>query len=151
MNLLLVLPKLFIYELFQIFLNLLDHDESFESSIGLFEHKCCDKVELVGDPREVAALEFEENDPIGNNLIEGGLLTNFIVKSFVVPQSVAKHLEEGEHLQLLDLLVVHQLIEDREEDGGIDYLGIVYHDFIQHLEKVVLHLHVLLLRNAEEV
>jgi hypothetical protein len=144
-NLFFLLPKVFIDELFEVLVDLLNHDYAFEDSGGLFLHEAGDEVELALYCIEISAFKFEEDDPVGNYLIEGCLLPNFVVERLVIPEAVAEHLEKGQHFERVYLLVVHQLVKNGEEDGRVDYLWVDDDDLVEHLEDVVFCFDILLL------
>lgn len=88
-------------------MDLLYHDYPLEYSGGLFFHKIRDEVKFALNCIEVSALKLKENDPIRHDLVERCLFANLVVECFIIPKSIAEHLEERKHLKRLDLLKVH--------------------------------------------
>ena len=150
-DVLLLLPKLLVDEVLEVLVDLLHHHHPFQPGPCFLGHEAADEFELVGDSLQVPALEFEVDDPVGDDGVEGGLFADLEVEGLVAPQPVAEHLEQRQHLYLLGLLVVQHLVEEGEEDGAVDYLGTVDDYFVEQPQQVVLDLHVLLLHYAELV
>lgn len=76
----LLLPKLLIDEILEILVDLLHHDHPLEGSPGLLGHEAADELKLIGDSLQVAALEFEVDDPAGYDAVERGLLPDLKVE-----------------------------------------------------------------------
>jgi hypothetical protein len=131
-DLFLLLPKLLINKFLQILMYLLNHDYSFEYGSSLLRHEVRDEFKLALDSTEIATLEFEGDDPVGDYFVEGGLLPDLVVECLVIPEAVAEHLEERNHPQRLYLLEVHEFVKEGEEDGSVNYLGIADDNLIEH-------------------
>lgn len=74
-------------------MNLLDHDYSLKYSTCLFCHEVWNQIKFALNCIEITAFKFEKDDPIWNYLVKRSFLSDLIVEWFVVPKSVAKHLE----------------------------------------------------------
>ena len=132
--LLLLFPKSFVYKLFEIFMNFLNHNYPFEYSRGLFFHEATNQVKFALNCTQISTFKFEEDDPVWYDSIKRSLFPNLIVEWFIIPKSIAKHLIKRQHLQCLDLLEIHKLIEDIQKDGSVNNLRIINNYLVEHLQ-----------------
>jgi hypothetical protein len=99
LNFLLLLPKLFSNQVFQIFVSLFYHYDSFKSCSCLLGHEAFDKFKLTEKIIKLTTPQFEIYNPVGHNAIKIGLLPYLNAEVFVGPKSIAEVFENGQHFQ----------------------------------------------------